>query len=248
MTPPLSTRLQWLGQHAWLHKSARTLLAVVPGLVFFCEHRGAAWRDVRLRRAVLVRSLWRPELPPSPSRRLRGGLGSPDARRRLATGPSRALRSDLRRGGGCSRPGEPLSHPAATGAHLGADLPLYEGSELHGEAWSTVVTAALLVAPAALWVQTASQHPGSCANGMKLGSNAMLINELRAARGDRVGMSRIRSECDGVGGEHGALPVRGDDVRYAFTPTTSETMGDHYLHAIRVLRTFGEGCPKGLVI
>ena len=35
MIPPLSTRLQWLGQHAWLHKSARTLLAVVPGLVFF---------------------------------------------------------------------------------------------------------------------------------------------------------------------------------------------------------------------
>src|SRR5262245_64149742 len=35
MTPPLSACLQWLGQHAWLHKSARTLLAVAPGLIFF---------------------------------------------------------------------------------------------------------------------------------------------------------------------------------------------------------------------
>jgi hypothetical protein len=35
MTLSGSIRLQWLGQHAWLHKSARTLLVVAPGLSFF---------------------------------------------------------------------------------------------------------------------------------------------------------------------------------------------------------------------
>jgi hypothetical protein len=62
---------------------------------------------------------------------------------------------------------------------------LYEGSELHGEAWSTVVTAALLVAPAALWVyvgcfclwpwrgeETSGRAAGASEPGMSVPVNA----------------------------------------------------------------------------
>ncbi len=37
------------------------------------------------------------------------------------------------------------------------------------------------------------------ANGMKLSSNALLLNELRASRGDRVVVSRMGSAFDGAG-------------------------------------------------
>jgi hypothetical protein len=39
MIDVLSKRLQWLAQQEWLHKSARTFLAVAPGLVFFVSTR-----------------------------------------------------------------------------------------------------------------------------------------------------------------------------------------------------------------
>jgi hypothetical protein len=65
---------------------------------------------------------------------------------------------------------------------------LYESSELHGEAWSNVITAALLVAPAALWVsvacfciwpwrgkETGGQAAGASGLGMSVPVNAVCV-------------------------------------------------------------------------
>src|SRR5262245_45030035 len=152
MTPPLSTRLQWLGQHAWLHKSARTLLAVAPGLVFFVstgEPRGVmfafaalclsvpygdhSFRPVHLAGCAVVSGLL---MPATVWLQYHPALYVPVC---AVAGVAHVLvsRSAIL----------PPRVPTWVLIYL-----LYESSELHGEAWPTVVTAALLVAPAALWV------------------------------------------------------------------------------------------------
>jgi hypothetical protein len=71
-------------------------------------------------------------------------------------------------------------------------------------------------------------------NGIKLGSNTLLINELRASRCDSS-----RREPDWLSVwrrrvSHGALPVVEGDTRHASTLNTSERRGYDYLNAIVV--------------
>jgi hypothetical protein len=152
MMASLSTRLQRLGQHAWFHKSVRTLLVVAPGLgVFVCvgEQRGLIWafaalclsvpygdrtfRSVHLAGCAVTSGLLMPAAVWAQYHPLLyvpvlavAGIAYVLVRQ-SATLPSRV--------------------PNWVLIYL-----LYESSELHGEAWLSVVTAALLVAPAALWV------------------------------------------------------------------------------------------------
>jgi hypothetical protein len=152
MIAPLSRRLQWLSQHAWLHKSARTLLAVAPGLGVFVS--SGEQYGVMFAFAALCLSV-----PYS------------DRSFRLAHLAGCALVSALLMPAAVWLQYHPALYipifALAGIAHVllsrSAILPsrvpnwvliylLYEGSELHGESWSTVITAALLVAPAALWV------------------------------------------------------------------------------------------------
>jgi Fusaric acid resistance protein-like len=152
MIAPLSTHAQRLGRQAWLHKSARTLLVVAPGLGFFVstgDQRGVmfafaalclsvpyndrSFRPVHLAGCAAVSGLfmlaavWLQYYPT---------LYIPVL---AVAGVAYTM---VRRS-----PALPPRVPIWVLIYL-----LYESSELHGEGWSTVVTAALLVAPAALWV------------------------------------------------------------------------------------------------
>jgi hypothetical protein len=158
MITPLSTLPQRLGQHAWLHKSARTLLVVAPGLGFFVstgDQRGVmfafaalclsvpygdrSFRPVHLAGCAAVSGLLMPAavwLQYYPTLYVAvlavAGIAYVLVRR---------------------SPTLPPRVPNWVLIYL-----LYESSELHGEGWSTVVTAALLVAPAALWVYVGCFH------------------------------------------------------------------------------------------
>jgi hypothetical protein len=155
MTAPFATRLQRLGRHAWVHKGARTLLAVAPGLSWFGstgEPRGVmvafaalclsvpcgdrSFRPVHLAGCAVVSGLL---LPAAVWRQSHPALYVPVV---AAAGGAHGLasRSAI------------LPPRVPTWALLSLR---YARCELHGEAWSTVVTAALLVAPAALWVYVA---------------------------------------------------------------------------------------------
>jgi hypothetical protein len=155
MTLSRSIRLQWLGQHAWLHKSARTLLVVAPGLSLFVstgEPRGVmfafaalclsvpygdrSFRPVHLAGCAVASGLL---MPAAVWLQYHPMLYVPVF---AVAGVAHVLvsRSAIL----------PPRVPTWVLIYL-----LYEGSELHGEAWSTVVTAAMLVAPAALWVYVA---------------------------------------------------------------------------------------------
>jgi Fusaric acid resistance protein-like len=152
MMAPLSTPLQRLGRHAWLHKSVRTLLVVAPGLGFFVSSGEAC--GVMFAFAALCLSV------PYGDRSFRPVHLAGCA---VASGLLMPSVVWLQ-----SHPALYIPVLAVAGVdHVlvsrAAILPprvpiwvliylLYEGSELRGEGWSTVVTAALLVAPAALWV------------------------------------------------------------------------------------------------
>jgi hypothetical protein len=155
MIAPLSIHLQWLGQHEWLHKSARTLLAVAPGLSFFVstgEQRGVmfafaalclsvpygdrSFRPVHLAGCALISGLL---VPAAVWLQYHPRLYVPVL---AVVGVAYVL---VRRSAIL-----PPRVPNWVLIYL-----VYESSELHGEGWSTVVTAALLVAPAALWVYVA---------------------------------------------------------------------------------------------
>jgi hypothetical protein len=186
MIAPLATLRQRHAQHAWLHKSVRTLLAVAPGLGVFVgtgEPRGVlfafaalclsvpygdrAFRPVHLAGCALASGLFMPAavwLQDHPA------LYVPLL---AMAGVAYVLVSRL------------ASLPPRVPTWVLIYL-LYEGSELHGEAWSTVITAAVLVAPAALWVyvacfylwpwrgeETGGRAAGASAPGMSVPVNAV---------------------------------------------------------------------------
>jgi Fusaric acid resistance protein-like len=148
----LSKRLQWLGHREWLHNSARTLLVVAPGLGFFVgtgDQRGVMvafaalclsvpygdhnFRPVNLVGCALVSVLLMPAvfwLQSYPMLYVLflalGGIVFALMRRSTALPPR---------------------VPIWVLIYI-----LYQSSELHGEGWSAVLTAGLLIPPAALWV------------------------------------------------------------------------------------------------
>jgi Fusaric acid resistance protein-like len=148
----LSKRLQGLARQEWLHKSARTLLVVAPGLGFFVstgDERGVMFafaalclsvpyddhdfRPLDLVGCALVSILLMPavfwlQFYPVlyvPFLALAGVVYT--LMRRSTALPPRA--------------------PIWVLVYV-----LYQSSELHGERWSAVLAAGLLVPPAALWV------------------------------------------------------------------------------------------------
>ena len=155
MLAPLSTLRQRLGRHEWLHKCVRTLLVVAPGLGFFAstgEVHGVMFAFAALCLSVPYGDrTFRPVHLAGCA--LASGLLIPAAVW-LQYHPTLYL------------PILALAGVAYVLVSRSATLPprvptwvliylLYEGSELHGEAWSSVLTAAVLVAPAALWVYVA---------------------------------------------------------------------------------------------
>jgi Fusaric acid resistance protein family len=180
-----SKRLQWLAEQGWLHKSARTLLVVAPGLVFFVstgDQRGVMFafaalclsvpygdhnfRPVDLVGCALVSILLMPAvfwLQSYPMLYVRflalAGIVFTLMRRSTALPPRM---------------------PIWVLIYI-----LYQSSELHDEGWSAVLTAGLLVPPAALWVyvicfylwpwrgeETGSQAAGAPEPGMSVPVNA----------------------------------------------------------------------------
>jgi hypothetical protein len=151
MLDPFSKGLQWLAPQAWLHKSARTLLVVAPGLTFFIstgDQRGVmfafaalclsvpygdhGFRPVHLAGCGLVCILLLPAgfwLQFYPTLYV------------LCIALAVVAYTLVQRSGIL-----PPRVPTWVLIYL-----LYQSSELHHTGWSTVVTAALLVAPAVLW-------------------------------------------------------------------------------------------------
>jgi hypothetical protein len=153
-----SKRLQWLAWQEWLHKSARTLLVVAPGLGFFVstgDHRGVMFafaalclsvpygdhdfRPVDLTGCALVCIVLMPAvfwLQSYPTLYVPffalAGIAFALMRRSTALPPR---------------------VPIWVLIYI-----LYQSSELHSEGWSAVLTAGLLVAPAALWVYVICFH------------------------------------------------------------------------------------------
>jgi Fusaric acid resistance protein-like len=155
MIAPLSPRLVRLGQHAWVHKSARTLLVVAPGLGFFAgtgDQRGVMFAFAALCLSVpYADRTFRPVHLAGCA--VASGLLMPAAvwlqYHPILYVPTLALA-----GVAYVLVSRSMTLPPRVPTWVLIYL-LYEGSELHGEAWSTVITAAVLVAPAALWVYVA---------------------------------------------------------------------------------------------
>jgi hypothetical protein len=155
MIAPLATLLQRLGQHAWLHKSVRTLLVVAPGLGVFVgtgEPRGVLFAFAALCLSVPYgdRTFQPVHLAGCAAA---SGLLMP-ATVWLQYHP--VLYVPILAIAGVVYVLVPRSTalPSRVPTWVLIYL-LYEGSELHGEAWSTVTAAAILMAPAALWVYLA---------------------------------------------------------------------------------------------
>lgn len=185
----LSKRMQSFAQQEWLHKSVRTLLAVTPGLVVFVSTGDQ--RGVMFAFAALCLSVPYGDLSFNPAHLAGCALVSAllmPAVFWLQFYPKLYV------------PFLALAGMVYTQTRRSTILPprvptsvliyiLYQSSELHGRTWSAVLTADLLVAPAALWVYLTCfylwpwrvEHSGGLATAAAEPEMSVPVNAICAA-------------------------------------------------------------------